>query len=62
MWGIGILSPYFYNANRTHLSLAKDAPEHRAVEREGEVVSVRVLGGLHHRYGRCVAANDSNIR
>ena len=52
----------YYNASRTHLSLRKDAPDGRAIERDGEIVAVRVLGGLHHRYGRCAKAKDSNIR
>ncbi len=52
----------YYNTSRTHLALGKDAPDGRTVEREGEVVAVRVLGGLHHRYGRCATAKDSNIR
>lgn len=42
----------YYNNDRTHLSLAKDAPNFRAVEAEGRIVSRPVLGGLHHRYGR----------
>jgi hypothetical protein len=49
-----ILSGYaaYYNASRTHRSLNKDAPLHRAIERLGAVVSRPVLGGLHHQYGR----------
>ena len=44
-----ILSMYaiYYNKSRTHLSLHKDAPLHRAIQR-----AVPVLGGLHHRYAR----------
>jgi transposase InsO family protein len=42
----------YYNDDRTHLALEKDAPNSRAVERDGEVVSRPILGGLHHRYGR----------
>jgi transposase InsO family protein len=42
----------YYNASRTHRSLNKDAPLHRAIERLGTVVSRPVLGGLHHQYGR----------
>jgi hypothetical protein len=38
----------YYNVSRTHRSLNKDAPLHRAVERLGTVVSRPVLGGLHH--------------
>jgi putative transposase len=42
---------------RTHLSLAKDAPEPRRVERldEGRTVETPMGGGLHHRYGRRAA-------
>src|SRR4030095_6602346 len=50
----GILSTYvdYYNGSRTHLSLAKDAPEPRTVQRptEGRVVEVPRVGGLHHQY------------
>src|ERR1700716_2851612 len=42
----------YYNASRTHRSLNKDAPLHRAIERLGAVVSRPVLGGLHHQYCR----------
>jgi hypothetical protein len=42
---------------RTHLSLAKDAPEPRPVERldEGRIVETPMVGGLHHRYTRRAA-------
>jgi transposase InsO family protein len=42
----------YYNNHRTHLALGKDAPNFRAVETDGEVISRPMLGGLHHRYGR----------
>lgn len=42
----------YYNNDRTHLGLGKDAPNSRPVEAEGIIVSRPVLGGLHHRYGR----------
>ncbi len=47
----------WYNEDRVHLALEKDAPEHRPIEpREmGEVISLPRLGGLHHRYSRCAA-------
>ena len=47
----------YYLRDRTHLSLAKDAPEGRAVEPPcaGTVSSRDVLGGLHHRYYRQAA-------
>jgi transposase InsO family protein len=42
----------YYNESRTHLSLHKDAPLHRAVQRSGTIITMPVLGGLHHRYVR----------
>jgi putative transposase len=47
----------WYNEDRVHLALAKDAPDHRPVETPemGEVVSLPRLGGLHHRYSRRAA-------
>jgi hypothetical protein len=47
----------YYHGARTHLSLAKDAPEPRPVERldEGQIVETPMVGGLHHRYGRRAA-------
>jgi hypothetical protein len=41
-----------YNQSRTHRSLNKDAPFHRAIERLGAITSYPVLGGLHHKYCR----------
>jgi putative transposase len=47
----------YYHPCRTHLSLGKDAPEPRAVQRPemGEVVELPLVGGLHHRYTRRAA-------
>jgi hypothetical protein len=47
----------YYHPARTHLSLGKDAPIPRPVQPSsmGEVVSIPVLGGLHHRYERRAA-------
>lgn len=42
----------YYNNDRTHLALAKDAPRFRPVESEGRIVSTPILGGLHRRYRR----------
>ena len=42
----------YYNDDRPHLSLDKDAPNLRAVEAVGAIISRPILGGLHHRYGR----------
>ena len=49
-----VLATYadYYNELRTHRSLAKDTPLHRAVERLGTVTSRPILGGLHHQYCR----------
>jgi hypothetical protein len=47
----------YYHGSRTHLSLGKDAPDHRAVQTpaEGGVVEIAEVGGLHHRYERRAA-------
>ena len=42
----------YYNQSRTHLSLHKDAPLGRAVQRYGTIAATPVLSGLHHRYAR----------
>ncbi len=42
----------YYNELRTHRSLNKDSPIHRAIQHLGNIVSVPVLGGLHHQYCR----------
>jgi hypothetical protein len=49
-----ILARYatYYNEVRTHVSLCKDAPCTRLIERIGDVVAHPILGGLHHRYAR----------
>jgi hypothetical protein len=41
-----------YNNARTHLSLQKDAPIHRVPRLTGSIVSLPILGGLHHQYVR----------
>jgi putative transposase len=47
----------YYHGWRTHLSLAKDAPVHRAAQppASGTIVAVPHLGGLHHHYERRAA-------
>ena len=49
-----ILAGYadYYNEHRTHLSLGKDAPCHRPVQRLGRLAAQPILGGLHHQYCR----------
>jgi hypothetical protein len=42
----------YYNEVRTHLSLGKDAPISRPIERFGRTIADPMLGGLHHRYAR----------
>jgi transposase InsO family protein len=42
----------YYNAARTHLSLFKDAPVHRRIQRSGGIEARPILGGLHHQYVR----------
>jgi len=42
----------YYNVSRTHMSLDKDAPEHRPIQKDGKIVSKPILGGLHHIYSR----------
>src|SRR5947199_869471 len=49
-----ILAKYttYYNEVRIHVSLRKDAPYTRPIERFGDIVAHPILGGLHHRYAR----------
>src|SRR6202043_862291 len=41
-----------YNEVRTHLSLNKDAPAPRPVQRAGHILCRPILGGLHCQYVR----------
>ena len=47
----------YYHRSRTHLALAKDTPEARAVDTAGvgRIVARAEVGGLHHRYERHAA-------
>ena len=49
-----ILAAYagYYNELRTHLSLDKDSPGHRPIQRFGQLAARPILGGLHHQYCR----------
>jgi hypothetical protein len=49
-----ILGKYsaYYNEVRSHVSLGKDAPCTRPIERFGDIIAYPILGGLHHRYAR----------
>jgi putative transposase len=54
-----ILKSYFdyYERSRTHLSLGKDAPIARPIQRigTGTIIATPQVGGLHHRYERIAA-------
>jgi hypothetical protein len=47
----------YYHRHRVHLALEKDTPELRLIQPPecGRIVSIPVLGGLHHRYERRAA-------
>ena len=49
-----ILKAYadYYNNVRPHLSLGKDAPLVRPIQRFGNIAARPILGGLHHQYCR----------
>src|SRR5712672_1972868 len=49
-----ILATYagYYNELRTHLSLEKDSPSHRSIQRFGQIIPRPILGRLHHEYRR----------
>ena len=55
-----VLSDYasYYHASRAHRSLENDCPDPRPVEppEVGDVVVYPQAGGLHHRFGRRIAA------
>jgi transposase InsO family protein len=54
-----VLSSYlaYYHGARTHLALAKDAPDGREVQtvEKGRVVELKQVDGLHHMYTRIAA-------
>jgi hypothetical protein len=53
-----VLTAYFqyYHRSRTHLALAKDAPDGRVRGASaGHIVAIPEVGGLHHRYERWAA-------
>jgi transposase InsO family protein len=45
----------YYNERRCHQALEFDAPTGRDVQRDGRVVPIPHLGGLHHHYERQAA-------
>ena len=52
-----VLRSYFsyYHRSRLHLSLGKESPDPRPVERLGTIIAAPEVGGLHHRYQRRAA-------
>ena len=50
----GVLKAYawYYNEAWTYLSLDKDAPYFRRVQKVGRIAAIPILGGLHHQYVR----------
>jgi len=51
------LAAYFryYHRSRPHLALAKQSPIERQIMKQGSIVQIPELGGLHHRYERIAA-------
>jgi transposase InsO family protein len=49
-----VLAAYatYYNDVRTHLTVGKDKPVHRPIQRSGQITARPILGGLHHQYCR----------
>jgi putative transposase len=47
----------YYHRSRTHLALQKDSPEPRGIQppEAGRIISIRQVGGFHHRYERRAA-------
>jgi putative transposase len=45
----------YYERSRTHVALGKDTPISRPILRDGVVVAIPEVGGLHHRYERRAA-------
>src|SRR5258708_33714816 len=50
-----------YNGARTHLSLEKDAPFSRTVERAGQILCRPILGGLHHQSVRICFSTGTGV-
>ena len=45
----------YYHTARPHQGLGGETPALAVLEGEGELISVPVVGGLHHRYYRAAA-------
>ena len=56
LWRVLTIYSRYYHRSRTHLGLAKDAPDRRPVSTStGRIVAIPEVGGLHHRYERQAA-------
>jgi hypothetical protein len=42
----------YYNVSRTHMLLDKDSLVHCPTQTNGRIISMPILGGLHHVYSR----------
>jgi hypothetical protein len=51
----------YYHRSRTHLALAKDAPDRRTVMPKGKITAIPQVGGLHHRYERRAAGRHGAL-
>ena len=49
----------YYNSTRTHLSLRKDTPLSREIQRVGRIQFVDHLGGLHHSLVRIQKSEET---
>ena len=45
----------YYHRSRPHLALSKQCPLEREVMKDGTIVAIGEVGGLHHRYERVAA-------
>ncbi|MCJ7751380.1 MAG: hypothetical protein MUQ65_09850 [Armatimonadetes bacterium] len=45
----------YYHTARPHQGLAGETPRPQAPPGEGELISIPIVGGLHHRYYRAAA-------
>ena len=50
--GLRAIYVTYYDVMRTHLSLGKDAPMHRGIQRSGVIAATPILSGSHHHYAR----------
>jgi len=46
---------YYYNEQRPHQGIGQELPTGRRSSREGKIIRIPVLGGLHNSYDRLVA-------